>query len=82
MRTIKVSAALYYRLARIKSPSESFSQAIARVLDTGVAHTAASAVRDTAAIWGRTEIAREADQIELVVRATRSGTPWQVDGSL
>lgn len=81
-KTIAVETTVYERLARVKRPSESFTKAIARMLDAATAPTCASAVREAAAVWGRSDTSADADRIEEVVRKSRTDADWSVERPL
>lgn len=78
-KTIAVEMTVYERLARVKRPSESFTKAIARVLDAATAPTCAAAVREAAAVWGRSDTGADAERIEEIVRKNRAATDWSVE---
>jgi predicted CopG family antitoxin len=78
-KTIAVETSVYERLARAKRPSESFTKAIARILDATTEHTCSAAVREARAIWSSSDAGPEADLMERIVRQTRKDTDWTVE---
>jgi hypothetical protein len=82
-KTIAVETSVYDRLAREKRPSESFTKAIDRLLDSAAVPTCAAAVAGAAAVWGRVgsgaEVEAEAEVMDRVVAENRAGATWDVE---
>jgi predicted CopG family antitoxin len=80
-KTIAVDAEVYRKLAGRKRESESFTKLLGRLADADNGHgTCADAVREAAAVWGKSESSKaEAEKFESVVTANRKSAKWDVE---
>lgn len=80
-KTIAVNAEVYRKLAGRKRESESFTKLLDRLADADSGQgTCADAVREAAAVWGKSEsIDSEAEKFESVVQANRKSAKWAVE---
>lgn len=80
-KTIAVDAEVYRKLARRKRESESFTKLLDRLADAENGHgTCADAVREAAAVWGRSKSSKtEAEMFESVIKANRKSAKWDVE---
>jgi predicted CopG family antitoxin len=80
-KTIAVDAEVYRKLAGRKRESESFTKLLDRLADADNGQgTCADAVREAAAVWGKSESREnEAEKLESVVRANRKSAKWDVE---
>lgn len=74
-KTIAIDAKIYERLASTKRESESFSKAIARLLDSvGAAHTGESILSQLSSVPPISD--QDADRIMMVVRENHASEKW------
>ena len=80
-KTIAVDAEVYRKLAGRKRESESFTKLLGRLADADNGHgTCADAVREAAAVWGKSESSKtEAEMFESVIKANRKSAKWDVE---
>lgn len=80
-KTIAVDAEVYRKLAGRKRESESFTKLLDRLADAENAHgTCADAVREAAAVWGKSESSKtESEKFESVIRSNRKSAKWDVE---
>ena len=81
-KTIALETSVYERLARAKRGTESFTKTIQRLLDEADGGTCASAVAETAAVWGKSDTERDADQMEQLLAEGRRKTDWEIERPL
>ena len=80
-KTIAVDAEVYRKLAGRKRESESFTRLLDRLADAYNGQgTCADAVREAAAVWGKSERNKtEAEVFESVIKANRKSAKWDVE---